>query len=319
MASVLAIVSKALFDKMVPKDVKLGTVVETDRYLSNNKAFDRLKEGGAVFMVTVRPPDEKLWLVAILESPKKKGDAWTSSANVTPLSDVTSALKKLRFESDTGITAKKGALGMSLQTPRVLTDKDVALLRGLVPKTKAGGAKKVTATSAYKEAVEDAVSGKGKKKNGAAPKSGGKSGKANGGTSRLERYRKPFDGSIDDLEPSEKKQLGEILKSEGLKLEGMFDGGAEEEWAELGIIDVVDSATDETKYEMYLFGYGDGCMYHAGTTKVAADICQHGFDPREKLGKAFIVDLAKAWEEGATRMKYWKSHIDFDPDQLDDE
>lgn len=292
MASILAIVSKALFEKMVPKDVKPGIVVETDRYLSNNKTFERLKEGGAVFMVTVRPPDEKLWLVAILENPKKTGDAWFASANTTPITDVTSAISKLRFESDTGITAKKGALGMSLQTPRVLTEKDVALLRGLVPKTKAE--KKVGASEAYKAAVEAVVAGEGKRKK----KNGAKS------SLRLERFRKPFEGSIDDLEPSEKKQLERILSEEGgMSLEEMFDGGAEEEWAELGIVDVVDAETDETKYELYLFGYGDGAMFKAGTTKIVANVCQHGFDPVEKLGKQLIIDLAKAWDEGAKRLK----------------
>jgi hypothetical protein len=311
MASILAIVSKALFEKMVPKDVKPGTVVDTDRYLSNNKTFDRLKEGGAVFMVTVRPPDEKLWLVAVLENPKKKGDAWIASANTTPIADVTSAIKKLRFESDTGITAKKGALGMSLQTPRVLTEKDVALLRGLVPKEKA--AKKVGASAAYKEAVEDAVAGKGKKKKGAAAKNGG-------GGLRLERYRKPFTESLDDLEPHERKQLELLTGEKGKKFEGMFGADPEEieEWSEAGILDVVDASTDETKYELHLCGYGDGAMFAAGTTKVVANLCQHGFDPVEKLGKAFMQDLAKAWSEGAKRLKYWEGHIDFKEEDFDE-
>lgn len=72
MSSVLAIVSKALFAKMVPKNVALGAVVDTSAYTSSNKTFDGLKKGGAIFLVTVRPPNEKLWLVGVLENPKKK-------------------------------------------------------------------------------------------------------------------------------------------------------------------------------------------------------------------------------------------------------
>lgn len=131
MPSVLAIVSKAVFEKMVPKNVKLGTVVETDRYLSNNKAFEKLEKGDAIFLVTVRPPDEKLWLVGILESPKRDGTAWVAQPNVTPLTDIASAIPELEFQSGTGLAPKPGALGMSLQTPRALTDSDVKLLRSL--------------------------------------------------------------------------------------------------------------------------------------------------------------------------------------------
>src|SRR5688572_28592241 len=184
MPSVFAIVSKALFEKMVPKNVSLGTVVDVDRYVSKNKAFDELEDGDAIFMHTVRPPSEKLWLVAVIEKPKKQGDAWVGKANTTPLTDITPAVKKLVLKSGTGIKAAKGALGMSLQTPRVLTDADVALLRGMAPGAgKATAAKKVTASSAYAEAVKEAVGTKKKKSKKAAPKLG---------ALRFERHRKPF-------------------------------------------------------------------------------------------------------------------------------
>ena len=60
----LAIVSKALFEKMVPKDVKLGTVVDVDRYVSKNTAFDDIAEG------VVRAADQ----------PTKGDETWRSDA-----------------------------------------------------------------------------------------------------------------------------------------------------------------------------------------------------------------------------------------------
>lgn len=51
---------------------------DTDRYVSSNKAFEKLEKGDAIFLVTVRPPNEQLWLVGILESPKRQDDAWMS-------------------------------------------------------------------------------------------------------------------------------------------------------------------------------------------------------------------------------------------------
>lgn len=54
-----------------------------------------------------------------------------AAANTTPIANITSAIKKLKFSTGQGIAAKHGALGMSLQAPRIVTDDDVALLRGL--------------------------------------------------------------------------------------------------------------------------------------------------------------------------------------------
>ncbi len=113
--------------------MKVGDVVATDRYTSKHKIFDVLAEGGSLFLVTVRPPDERLWLVAILDAPRFKGDAWIADANTTPIANITSAIKKLKFSTGQGIAAKPGALGMSLQTPRILTEDDVALLRAVAP------------------------------------------------------------------------------------------------------------------------------------------------------------------------------------------
>jgi hypothetical protein len=130
MPSVLAIISRAIFEKMVPRTIAVGDVVETDRYVSSQPAFTKLAPGDAIFLVTVRPPDERLWLVAVLEDVKRKKDAWVGAANRQPIRDITSSIQKLELSTGGGIQAKKGALGMSLQTPRLLTANDVALLRG---------------------------------------------------------------------------------------------------------------------------------------------------------------------------------------------
>nr|HEX4316180.1 TIGR02996 domain-containing protein [Kofleriaceae bacterium] len=128
MADLMAIVSKAVFEKAAGKAPKLGTKLGMDRYVSANKALEPLGDRGRLFLVTVRPPNEALWLVGILEGPKFDGAQWTSKPSATPITDISGLRKKLKFESGAGITAAAGALGMSLQTPRKLTAADVALL-----------------------------------------------------------------------------------------------------------------------------------------------------------------------------------------------
>lgn len=132
MPSVLAIVSKAIFErdaKLGGRIAGVGDVVPLERYTSKNKALAPVAEDGALFLVTVRPPDENLWLVGVLESPKFDGEHWTAAKNAVPITDISSLKDQIKFVTGAGISAKKGALGMSLQTPRVLSDADVALLR----------------------------------------------------------------------------------------------------------------------------------------------------------------------------------------------
>jgi uncharacterized protein (TIGR02996 family) len=124
----MAIVSKAVFDREAGKSPALGTRLGMSRYVSTNKNLAPLAGGGRLYLVTVRPPKEDLWLVAILDQPKHDGEAWVAKKCRTPITDITKLRSKIKFESGTGITAKKGALGMSLQTPRALTAADAALL-----------------------------------------------------------------------------------------------------------------------------------------------------------------------------------------------
>ena len=132
MPSVLAIVSKAIFERdarIGGRVAGAGDIVPLDRYVSKNKGLGPVSEGGALFLVTVRPPDEKLWLVGILEGPRFDGEQWSASPNTVPIRDITGLKDQVKFTTGAGISAKKGALGMSLQTPRILSDADVVLLR----------------------------------------------------------------------------------------------------------------------------------------------------------------------------------------------
>jgi hypothetical protein len=127
MPDMLAIISKAVFEKEAA-GLKPGDVLPLDRYRSASRHLDPLKSGGRLLLVTVRPPKEALWLVAVLEGLQFKDEEWRATPNRIPITNITPLIPKLRFESGKGITAAKGALGMSLQTPRALAAEDIALL-----------------------------------------------------------------------------------------------------------------------------------------------------------------------------------------------
>jgi hypothetical protein len=131
--SVFAVVSKKVFEteaKAGGKVLGLGKLWVTAKYKSTVAGLNPLKEGGHLFLVTVRPPDEALWLIAVLRDVKTEKDGYSSKPNVVPITDITAFKSKIKFATGSGITAAKGKLGMSLQTPRTLTDDDVKLLLG---------------------------------------------------------------------------------------------------------------------------------------------------------------------------------------------
>ncbi len=127
MADMMAIVSKAVFEKAAGKSPAVRTRLKMDRYVSANKALEPLADHGRLFLVTVRPGDV-LWLVGVLEQPKFDGEQWLAKPSNVAITDISSLKKKLKFESGSGINAAPGQLGMSLQAPRKLTREDVALL-----------------------------------------------------------------------------------------------------------------------------------------------------------------------------------------------
>ncbi|MEO9158204.1 MAG: hypothetical protein ABI591_21500, partial [Kofleriaceae bacterium] len=105
----MCIVSKAIFEKLAGKKPKLGTVHGMERYVTANKALSPLAEGGKLYLVTVRPPDESLWLVGVLENPEFDGNEWSVEAPcTTPITDLSALRKKIKFTSGKGISAAAG-------------------------------------------------------------------------------------------------------------------------------------------------------------------------------------------------------------------
>lgn len=136
MPNVLAIISKAQFEAAHPRATE-GDELGFARYASTHAALSPLTGGGSLFLVTVRPPDERLWLIGELVEPTHDGKAWKSSPSTVRVRDITALIPRLRFSNGKGLSPKKGALGMSLQTPRQLTDDDTDLLRGSAASTPA--------------------------------------------------------------------------------------------------------------------------------------------------------------------------------------
>src|SRR5687767_11433012 len=112
MPDMMAIVSKAVFEKAAGKNPTVGTVLGMDRYVSANKAFEKLSSGGKLYLVTVRPPDESLWLVGVLDNPRFDGEMWKARKSQIPITDISDAKDDLVFENGKGIKAAKGQLGM---------------------------------------------------------------------------------------------------------------------------------------------------------------------------------------------------------------
>jgi uncharacterized protein (TIGR02996 family) len=134
MGDVMCIVSKAIFEKLAGKKPTVGTVLGMERYVTANKALSLLTDGGKLYLVTVRPPDESLWLVGVLENPEFDGNEWAVEAPcTTPITDISALREKIKFTSGKGISSAAGTLGMSLQTPRELTADDAALIDELLP------------------------------------------------------------------------------------------------------------------------------------------------------------------------------------------
>lgn len=131
MASVLALLSKSFFESEIEIDGRTpepGDVAPIERYLSKNKRLATLAGGGNLYLVTVRNPGEKLMLVAVLERPRFTGERWEAAANRVAMTDISDLVGQLELDTGAGINARPGRLGMSLQTPRILSDADVARL-----------------------------------------------------------------------------------------------------------------------------------------------------------------------------------------------
>jgi eukaryotic-like serine/threonine-protein kinase len=149
---ILAIVSKAIFERDARADGELigpGDIWPVDRYISTHKTFQALEGGGRIFLVTVRPPNEQLWFLGVVDEPAFDGSAWISETpNRLAVTDISALRKSITFESGKGMSQDRGTLGMSLQAPRALapadTEQILAAVAGKKPK-KRPAARPVTA------------------------------------------------------------------------------------------------------------------------------------------------------------------------------
>lgn len=154
MASVMAIVNREVLSGLAPSGFGLGTLLPIDRHVSRQKALQALTSGGSLFLVTVRPERDRVWLAGLIERPRFDGKTWRGTTNQIPVTDVTTAVRKLRFHNGVGVRPatdeplgiKKITLGMSLQAPRILTPEDEAVIRRLLrARARAAAGKKTAA------------------------------------------------------------------------------------------------------------------------------------------------------------------------------
>jgi hypothetical protein len=284
MADMMAVISKAVFEKMT-KTAKVGDVLAMDRYSSGNPALGRLGEDGArLFLFTVRPPDEKLWLVGVLGGLEFDGSAWVGEANTTPITDVGKLKSQIKFESGVGITAKPGSLGMSLQTPRGLTEADVALLLGA-----AGG-----------------------KKGAAAPAPAPAPAKAKAKAQADEGEADEADEGDDDGEGGGKLVFTPVLRPKtAADIKGVhrkqFEALEELEHDDeetISCMDFLDIHDEKGKlvYQMAIFCRDDGAVFEANSTEMVAQFSQGGLAQcdDEDVGKRLEAGYGDAWKKKAS-------------------
>ncbi len=297
--SVLAVVSKAVFEKEARVGgvlLGLGATFRTSVYASANPALEALREGGDLYLVTVRPGDV-LWLVGILRGPKGKGGSWRAKDNATPIGDITTLIPKLRFESGKGLTAAPGKLGMSLQTPRDLADGDVVLLEA---SARGVGSSPPTPAEAYASVLaETPVMHAGAEYARRAAEAEG----LEGSKLRLAARRAPWKALTRD----DRRILAEVA-----------DEIADDE-ARPGVevLDVVDLASGERRYLFALWPFGSGVLVDVKTKELVADVVQHSFDLRKRV-PGLRACIAAAWHRDAHGLGVHET-VSFEADEGVDE
>ncbi len=127
----MAVVSPSALDP----DAAVGTRLRMDRFVSTEAGLAPLARGGRLYLVTLRPPPEKLWLVAILEDPMFDGTQWIATPSELPITDITELRSGLEFDTGKGWTNWCESCQQTHwygAEPRSLTARDVALLDGAV-------------------------------------------------------------------------------------------------------------------------------------------------------------------------------------------
>lgn len=126
---------------------------------------------------------------------------------------------------------------------------------------------------------------------------------------RLDNYRKPFFADPKALTPEQREQLQALvdsdMDSEGMSIDQFFDPKLSDEdypMKALEYIDVVETASGNIVANLLLYPFGDGAVVHAGTTKMIANIVQHGVTSHRTTTAEWMADFALAWKEGARRL-----------------
>lgn len=287
----MAVISKAVFEKTAP-GAEVGDVLPIDRYTSSNKALADLREGGTkLFLFTVRPPDEKLWLVAILSKLEYEDEAWVGRANTAPITDLGAIKAKIKFASGVGIKAKPGALGMSLQTPRALTDADVTLLEGVVAKNRA------TKAPAGKRSPKKTA----KKKKKVPAK------KPTPAAALTFRFANPERTTFAGVRKMSKVRQAQVLSTLQIRNGSVFptmDAAAKalpaefdtDESLELERYDILRDGQKKPAYEMWIYGEEHGIVFEVGGNATPVHCVQRGFWSTDEDDEQAVA-LAEALEE----------------------
>lgn len=115
---------------------------------------------------------------------------------------------------------------------------------------------------------------------------------------RFDNYRRPLDEV--SLSPTVEQQIDALLSAEGLDLEA-----AKNEWGRVELVDVVDVASGEVVYQLYMYPGGSGCLFEKGTTQSAGYVAQHGLEVDD-------VDLFDALQEAFEAFDGFEETVYFD-------
>lgn len=84
----------------------------------------------------------------------------------------------------------------------------------------------------------------------------------------------------------------------------------------LEVVDVVDVRTGAVVHEFLLWHWMQGVVVQAGSTTRVAVVVQHSASRCSGTSKAWLVDFARAWWEGAPRLGMDVAAFGFDDDEL---
>jgi hypothetical protein len=138
-SSILVSLSRSIYDRtarVAGRPATVGDVVPLTNHADWRPRLEGLSADGSLFVVTVRPPDNRLVLVAVLERPRHIDDRWEAPPNTAPVTDLRDVLPQLVFDTGKGLTVPPEKLAKALQKAQILTAADEALLRAAIAATR---------------------------------------------------------------------------------------------------------------------------------------------------------------------------------------